>query len=451
MTEKQSIILTDEMRAAERTIRTDRRPIFITGKAGTGKTTFLKYLSLNMGGRVVITAPTGVAAINAGGTTLHSLFRIPFGVLSPSNHTGIHRVGPAGEAVIKNIDILIIDEISMVRPDILDFVDWRLRTERQCTEPFGGVQLIMFGDLFQLPPVAKAEEMKVLKNFYEGEYFFYSQALCAAGMNIIELSQVFRQSDDAFVNILNRIRDYSATEEDMLDLYTLRDVDASQNFDDKTIHICTHKQTVQKINDEKLGTPTFTWLAEYEGDFRASDSPCEEKLLLKVGARVMTITNNHQQNYVNGSLGEIKAIKGTLTEPKIEVMLDNGNLITVTPNTWEAHDYKVGDDGAIEKTVKGKCKQFPLVLAWAITIHKSQGLTFDNVALHINRAFCPGQVYVALSRCRTLDGITTDVFVKPRHIIPDMRLVAFERAYKQNGNFWNNSTLRNMIKIANRL
>lgn len=446
MTLQQDTILTAEMQKAMRLIRTSRQPLFITGKAGTGKTTLLKYITAQLGNYTAVTAPTGIAAINAGGTTLHSLFNIPFGAISPDNHSKIHRLPAGRSAVIKALKVLIIDEISMVRPDVLDFVDWRLRTERMSSEPFGGVQLIMFGDLFQLPPVVKKEEEEMLENFYDGEYFFYSRAILKSGMNVIELTTVFRQTEDRFINILNRIRDYSATEDDLEDLCELRSLKATERFDGKTIHICTHKSDVKKINDEQLGKPDFFWCAEYDGDFKKNDAPCDETLSIKNGARVMTILNNSQAGYVNGSLGMVTGIRGTLDKPAIEVLLDNGNLITVGVETWESVDYKAADDGSIERIVKGKCRQFPIILAWAITVHKSQGLTFDDVALHIKRTFCSGQVYVALSRCRSMAGISTDVFVKKYHIIPDLRLVAFEKLCREYGNSFNAEVMRKMRK-----
>lgn len=447
---KENLVLTDEMQRAMHLIKHDRKPLFITGKAGTGKTTFLRHIAETMGTHMAITAPTGVAAINAGGTTLHSMFQIPFGVASP-DHPKVHRLPASKSAVLKALSLLVIDEVSMVRPDILDFVDFRLRTERGCREPFGGVQVVMFGDLFQLPPVVKPEEQEALGRFYAGEYFFYSRAILKAGMNVVELNKVFRQREADFIDILNRVRDYSVTDEDLFDLCTLRDVEKSKDYDSRAIHLCTHKKTAQKINDKMLGQGTFTWAAEYVDDFSKGSAPCDDTLRLNKGARVMVLVNDHQQGYVNGSLGEVKEFGGTIEKPSVRVLLDNGKMVDVSVNTWEAVEYAVDEEGNVERKVKGKCRQIPLTLAWAITIHKSQGLTFDNVVLHLQRSFCPGQVYVALSRCRTIDGVVTDGFISKKHIIPDMRLVAFMKAYRENCCHFDGDVMREMREILKEL
>ena len=430
--------LTNEMTQAFQLIEETKENLYITGKAGTGKTTLLKYIVSNTSKRVVVAASTGIAAINAGGATLHSLFNIPLGVQSPNDKMG-GRFYPDKVALYQRIDTLIIDEISMVRPDTIDYIDRKLRLYRMRDEPFGGIQVVMFGDLYQLPPVLKKDEKDILLMFYRGVYFFYAHVFLKYGFRVIELNTVFRQSDSRFVEILNHIRNYKMTARDIEDLDVLRDRRESRNFDNDHIHICAFKKDVQKINSELLGQPTFQSGAVYAGDFPLNSTPCDGVLSLRVGARVMTTVNDPNHLYCNGSLGVVTSI-----EPgAIGVHLDTGNNITVALYEWKAKEYKlIGDK--IETIDKGSCTQYPLTLAWAITIHKSQGLTFDKVSIHANNIFAPGQLYVALSRCRSMEGIITESFINNKHIIPDKELIAFEKAYQAHKNIFNRDTYRSM-------
>lgn len=430
--------LTNEMAQAFQLIEETKENLYITGKAGTGKTTLLKYIVSNTSKRVVVAASTGIAAINAGGVTLHSLFNIPLGVQSPNDKMG-GRFYPDKVALYQRIDTLIIDEISMVRPDTIDYIDRKLRLYRMRDEPFGGIQVVMFGDLYQLPPVLKKDEKDILLMFYRGVYFFYAHVFLKYGFRVIELNTVFRQSDSRFVEILNHIRNYKMTARDIEDLDVLRDRRESRNFDNDHIHICAFKKDVQKINSELLGQPTFQSGAVYVGDFPLNSTPCDGVLSLRVGARVMTTVNDPNHLYCNGSLGVVTSI-----EPgAIGVRLDTGSSITVALYEWKAKEYKlVGDK--IETIDKGSCTQYPLTLAWAITIHKSQGLTFDKVSIHANNIFAPGQLYVALSRCRSMEGIITESFINNKHIIPDKELIAFEKAYQAHKNIFNRDTYRSM-------
>ncbi len=442
------MIVTDEMQRAIDIIQNTNESLYITGKAGTGKTTFLKYMVENIYKRFIITAPTGVAAVNAGGITLHSFLNIPFGVLGPTSAAD-SKFFPAKKALANAIDVLVIDEISMVRADVMDFVDKKLRMYRSCAEPFGGVQLIMFGDLHQLPPVVTSAEKNSLAAFYPGPYFFNAAVFREKGFRIIELTHIFRQSDEQFINILNNIRDYKLPAEDCERLEEVRNKSLSQNYDGKYIHICSHKNDVNQINQSLLGTPTHFFKVEFSGDFNPTSMPCDETLQLRIGARVMTLVNDKEHRYYNGSLGFVTS----LSENKVGVALDNGCNVELEPYSWDQAEYKateqMGIDGVMEKkierVVKGSCKQIPLTLAWAITIHKSQGLTFDNIIIHSQGMFCPGQLYVALSRCTSLEGIASDSFISRRMIFPDYELSAFEQAYKAHDNIFDRVAYRSMF------
>lgn len=432
------ITLTDEMKQAIRLIETTDTAIYITGKAGTGKTTFLKYIVNNIQKKFIITASTGIAAINAGGVTLHSLLSIPFGVLNP-NETIKTGFDENKKAILNAIDVLIIDEISMVRPDVIDYVDRKLRIYRDNELPFGGVQIIMFGDLYQLPPVVTNNEKDILLQLYKGAYFFYAHVFRKSGFKIIELNHIFRQSDLRFIEILNHIRSYTITNEDIEDLEELRDKRLSNEFDNQYIHICSYKKDVQRINEELLGEPTHTFYAQLQNDFNINSAPCDRKLMLRVGARVMMLVNDRFHLYCNGSLGIVESID----DKTVVIKLDNGCTIGVERCEWTSYEYRMVD-GKIKSVMKGSCKQFPITLAWAITIHKSQGLTFDKIVIHTQGVFCPGQLYVALSRCTSLQGIISDSFIDKRHILPDMELIEFEQAYKKADYFFDKNTYKLM-------
>lgn len=432
------ITLTDEMKQAIKLIETTDSAIYITGKAGTGKTTFLKYIVENIQKRFVITASTGIAAINAGGVTLHSLLNIPFGVLSP-NETIKTGFNDEKKELLNAIDVLIIDEISMVRPDVIDYIDRKLQIYRESSLPFGGVQVIMFGDLYQLPPVVTNNEKDILLQLYRGVYFFYAHVFRNHGFQIVELNHIFRQSDTRFIEILNHIRSYQITKEDIEDLEELRDKKQSDRFDNRYIHICSYKKDVKRINEELLGEPTHTFYAQIQNDFNLNSAPCDRKLMLRVGARVMMLINDRFHLYCNGSLGIVEGIDDKV----VTVKLDNGCTIGVERCEWTAYEYRIVD-GKIKNVAKGSCKQFPITLAWAITIHKSQGLTFDNVVIHTQGVFCPGQIYVALSRCTSLEGIISDSFIDKRHILPDQELLSFEKAYKNCNYHFNIDTYKKM-------
>lgn len=434
------MVLTDEMSRAFQTIEETTDNLFITGKAGTGKTTFLKYIVENTHKNIIVAASTGIAAINAGGVTLHRLFGIPFTLQSPNAPINT-KLYPDKFKLFKMLDTLIIDEASMVRPDILDYIDKKLRLYRLNDLPFGGVQIILFGDLFQLPPVIKQSEEMILKEWYRGSYFFHSHALREDGFQIIELTQVFRQTDERFVNMLNRIREYELLPMDIEDLTELRDNRESQNFTTQAIHICSLRRDADRINDQMIGEATHIFPATFKDTFNPKNAPCDENLKLREGARVMTLVNDAQQGYYNGSMGTVTSI----TQAKIGVMLDNGNEVFIEPYTWTDREYEVNGN-EIKTIEKGSCTQFPLTLGWAITIHKSQGLTFDNIVIHCPYAFAPGMLYVALSRCTSMEGIITDFFISRKAIKIDKELLAFNKVCQTNNNKFNLDVYRALCR-----
>lgn len=432
------ITLTNEMLDAINIIETTNQSLYITGKAGTGKTTFLRHIVANIKKRFIIAASTGIAAVNAGGVTLHSLFNIPFGVLVEGcDARTSYRIEKAN--LFNAIDAIIIDEISMVRPDTMDFIDRTLRMYRSSEEPFGGVQIIMFGDLFQLPPVVRKDEEHILLQFYKGPYFFYADVFKQSGFKVVELTHIFRQSDQRFIDILNHIREYNLTEDDIEELESLRSKSVSSSFDGQYVHLCSFRKDAQAINSEMLGSATHTYTASLSGDFQPNSAPCEQTLSLRVGARVMMLINDPMHLYCNGSLGFVV----NLSDENVTIRLDNGCQVAVKKCTWSNKEYKMVN-GKIETVEKGSCEQFPITLAWAITIHKSQGLTFDNVVLHTNRVFAPGQLYVALSRCRSLDGIVSNSFIGKKHILVDKTLLAFDKACRLNSQQFNKETIKLM-------
>lgn len=414
--------------------------LFLTGKAGTGKTTFLKKLREATNKRMVVLAPTGVAAINASGNTIHSFFQLPFAPYVPgrgflSNDKKYLRISNLKRRLISSLSLLVIDEISMVKPDTLDAIDSILRRLRNSSLPFGGVQLLLIGDLRQLPPVVKEDERQLLKEHYASPYFFESHALKRAGFHTVELSVVYRQSDRDFLEILNSIRDGKAGNE-ILERLNRRFLPGFKPDDGEGyIRLTTHNRSAAAINDSRLAalpSPEFHFEAETEGDFPPSAFPAERILRLKEGAQVMFIKNDVGANrrFYNGMIGKITAI----SEEKICVMpLGSEESIEVEKMDWENTRYQIDETTktVVQETV-GKFRQYPLQLAWAITIHKSQGLTFDRAIIDAAHSFAPGQTYVALSRCRSLDGLVLETPIPPRAVITDQGVNNFIGYYEQN-------------------
>jgi len=409
-------------------VNTDRS-VFLTGKAGTGKTTFLKRLKEHTPKRITIVAPTGVAAINAGGVTIHSLFQLPFSPFLPGS-TDIYMKRFSKEKInlIKSIDLLVIDEISMVRCDVLDAIDSVLRRHRDRYKPFGGVQLLLIGDINQLAPVAKENEWELIREHYESVFFFSSKALQENFPVIIELRQIFRQTDRAFIQLLNKVRNHAMDDETfgILNQRINPEIYGSPE-EEGYITLSTHNYIAREINQDKLEQlPGKSWLfkAEVIGDFPEYSFPTDESLELKIGAQVMFIKNEtgREKRYFNGKIGIITKIE----EEKISIRTDEHDRIDVGVETWQNIKYSLNaETKAIEENIIGEFKQIPLKLAYAITIHKSQGLTFDKVIIDAKAAFSSGQVYVALSRCRTLEGIILSTPITLQSLKPDYDIKRF--------------------------
>jgi hypothetical protein len=393
-------------------VRNTDRSLFLTGKAGSGKTTFLHQIKAEGRKRLAVVAPTGVAAINAGGMTIHSLFQLPFGIHLPgvqrSEKSQQRRFSRRKIRLIRSLDLLVIDEISMVRADLLDAVDDVLRRFRDHRRPFGGVQLLMIGDLHQLPPVVKREDWDVLTRFYDTPYFFGSRALGRTDYISIELKHIFRQSDPEFIALLNKVRDNRLDEQSLRKINSRFVADFRPRSRDAYITLTATNAAAHRINAgnlNQLSTPRHVFQADVAGEFPASSYPTDETLEFKKGAQVMFIKNDLQpeRRYFNGKIGRITHIEEDLIVVRCPGDPDD---IAVAPAEWQNVKYSLNEETKqIDEQVVGTFFQYPLKLAWAITIHKSQGLTFERAIVDAQAAFAYGQVYVALSRCKSFEGI----------------------------------------------
>ena len=417
---------------AERYVTCTGKSVFLTGKAGTGKTTFLRHITRTTSKRFVVLAPTGVAAINAGGSTIHSFFQLPLCPYLPDVKELITEYQTPERyrslrkeriKILRTLDLLIIDEISMVRADLVDAMDMTLRKYRRNDKPFGGVQLLMIGDAQQLSPVVKDNERQFMSQVYPSPYFFHAKALQKIDYVTIELKKVYRQKDSEFLEILNAVRENRITAR-TLDALNAR-VHAYDD-EDEPIRLTTHNAKADSVNLSKLEQlpgEMMSFEAHIEGEFPENSYPADLVLSLKKGAQVMFIRNDSEGDYYNGKIGKVEEVD---SRGMILVSDENGNLITVTPVEWENIQYVLDEEsGEITPSVLGKFRQFPLRIAWAITIHKSQGLTFDKVIIDAGAAFAFGQVYVALSRCRTLEGISLDSPISYSAICSDTYVANF--------------------------
>lgn len=414
------------------------RSVFLTGKAGTGKTTFLNDFVKRTKKKHIVIAPTGIAAINAGGVTIHSMFGLPLRTFLPTTeridsslanniadlmHHFKYRKDKL--KLLREVEIIIIDEVSMLRADVLDMMDFSLRFVRRNNQRFGGVQMLFIGDLYQLPPVVRDEH--VLKQYYQSPFFFDSHAIKEIPLITIELTKVYRQSDEDFLDILNAIRDGDVANIDFNHLNERYDPDF-QTGHDSYVYLCSHNRMADEINQKKLAeikVDPSTYEAKLFGEFKENQFPNEQFLELKIGAQVMFIRNDisPEKKYFNGKLGEIIG----LDENEIRVVLEGSEReIVVKREVWEQKKYFLDTDKNIKEEVLGSFEQFPIKLAWAVTIHKSQGLTFDKVIIDAGKSFTAGQVYVALSRCRTLEGIVLKSKITPEVIFKDTRILQFQ-------------------------
>lgn len=426
-----------QLQLAAEFIHFTNKNIFLTGKAGTGKTTFLHQLKKSTHKRMVIVAPTGVAAINAGGSTIHSFFQIPFGPFipdNPQNQQKRYQFSKEKVRLIKSIDVLVIDEISMVRADTLDSIDVVLRQYKDRNQPFGGVQLLMIGDLFQLSPVIKDEEWSLLRPYYHTVFFFSSQALQQTQPVTIELTHIYRQSDRLFIDLLNKIRENNVDPDSLKKLNERYIPDFNPEHQEGYITLTTHNSSAQAINTdhlENLKGNTRTFEAETSGDFPVASYPTESQLTLKKGAQVMFIKNDisREKLFYNGKIGTVTQI----SDESISVRCEGDYTdIEVTKAAWHHVKYVLNPETKeIEEQIIGQFEQYPLKLAWAITIHKSQGLTFEKVIIDASASFAHGQVYVALSRCKSLEGLVLSSQIRSDSVKTDFTVSNYTKEASQ--------------------
>lgn len=431
-----------EFQNAWKLVQYTRQSVSLTGKAGTGKSTFLKYICSKTKKNYVVLAPTGIAAVNVGGVTMHSFFRIPFKPLLPDDpEFAVNRLRSRMKypknlvKLIRNLDLIIIDEISMVRADIIDFIDKILRVYcGNMREPFGGKQMLLVGDIFQLEPVVTADMRDVLRKFYPNSYFFSACVFRDISVVPIELRKVYRQNDGDFIDLLDRVRECCVSTFDLAKLNSRVNPKESIIDDERMVMtLATTRDKVDCINESHLAelkSPEVVYQGDVSGDFPDSSLPTQMELTLKVGAQVVFIRNDQSRRWVNGTIGKVKCARTDI----LEIELENGDTHVVEQVIWENvhYEYDEKTKKVIEK-VKGTFTQYPLRLAWALTVHKSQGLTFNNVIIDMGRgAFSAGQAYVALSRCRSFDGMVLRSPLSQRDIFVSTAVSAFSRSFNDS-------------------
>ena len=431
-TKQPTIDLNEQFQRALDIMEHTNRNVFITGRAGTGKSTLLDYFRNTTKKKVVVLAPTGVAALNVKGQTIHSFCKFKPDITLEK----VKRLRRVGDNLIyKELDALVIDEISMVRADLLDCVDMFLRLNGpRSNRPFGGIQMVFVGDLYQLPPIVKGDEKEIFSSVYETPYFFSAHVFDCLEMEFVELEKIYRQHDEHFINLLNTIRNNSVTEEG-LDLLNQRYIpEYEPPLNDFYIHLTTTNELADRINNkqlEKLNGTTHIFKGKIEGEFGRGYLPTATDLQVKAGAQIMMLNNDADGRWVNGTIGKIIAIKNEKDNELVIVAgLFSGEKVEITPYKWEIFRFFV-EDGQLQSEVIGTFTQLPIMLAWAVTIHKGQGKTFEKVIIDIGRGtFAHGQMYVALSRCTRLDGIILKKPIHKYHVWMDYKVVKFLTKYQ---------------------